>query len=353
MRATLLILALAACNTSSDVRTPDVDPDTDTSTEPVEPIDELEGFIGSPCEADSDCPYEGGRCITDDEDYPRGMCTASCERYCDDLDGYPTTFCVERAQAPAAAASADGGCFSRCDFGAYPDSGCRQDYGCVVRDRANDVKQAFVCAPNQQTELSACHSELADRGVSFEPAIVAPAHPDTHPNLTCNIEEPVYILGDVHGVELRYATGNPTPRVLAACEMAHALTDTIDDIEPHGVTALYHYGTYSCRVIKGTDDLSRHAYGDAIDIYGFEFDDGTYWTLIDDWEHDTSDPRTEASKWMRDAAYRWYDAKYWNIILTPNFNTAHDDHFHIDLTPGSDYIGATDGRYIGPAPYGD
>lgn len=24
----------------------------------------------------------------------------------------------------------------------------------------------------------------------------------------------------------------------------------------------------------------------------------------------------------------------WNIILTPDFNPAHEDHFHIDLTPG-------------------
>ena len=75
-------------------------------------------------------------------------------------------------------------------------------------------------------------------------------------------------------------------------------------------------------------------------------------TLIDDWEH-TDSPRTEAGRWMYDAAYRWYDERYWNIILTPNYNAAHDDHFHVDLTPGGDYVGVTDGRFIGPAPYVD
>jgi hypothetical protein len=24
----------------------------------------------------------------------------------------------------------------------------------------------------------------------------------------------------------------------------------------------------------------------------------------------------------------------WNIILTPEYNADHDDHFHVDLTPG-------------------
>ena len=54
-----------------------------------------------------------------------------------------------------------------------------------------------------------------------------------------------------------------------------------------------------------------------------------------------------------DAAHRWYDDWIWNIILTPNYNLAHDNHFHVDLSPGSHYVGATDGRYIGPALYVD
>ena len=32
---------------------------------------------------------------------------------------------------------------------------------------------------------------------------------------------------------------------------------------------------------------------------------------------------------------------------------AHDNHFHVDLTPGSDYISFTDNYFIGPAPYWD
>jgi hypothetical protein len=48
------------------------------------------------------------------------------------------------------------------------------------------------------------------------------------------------------------------------------------------------------------------------------------------------------------AAYRWNNKSYWNIILTPNYNSAHDNHFHIDLTPNANYIKAK--GYFGVAP---
>ena len=32
------------------------------------------------------------------------------------------------------------------------------------------------------------------------------------------------------------------------------------------------------------------------------------------------------------------EAGTWNIVLTPNYNADHRDHFHVDLTPDSDFI---------------
>jgi hypothetical protein len=47
--------------------------------------------------------------------------------------------------------------------------------------------------------------------------------------------------------------------------------------------------------------------------------------------------------------------RIFNIVLTPNFNAAHDNHFHVDLTGGAHYIGKSDGPacYIGPNLHGD
>jgi hypothetical protein len=323
--------------------------DDDSSPAPVE--DGPTGWIGSPCETDGDCPYDGARCLLPDEGFRRGMCTLPCDLYCDDAPGHPVTFCMEGVaflpDLPAAHSLGDGACVSRCDFDVFPDGGCRPDYACVVSPRANEPStERYVCVPGRATELSACHLDLAERGVAFEPTLMADESPADHPGLLCSVEEPVFILSPMLGVDFSYFDGTPTPRVLASCDMAHALADTILDVLPLDATEILHIGTYNCRVIAGSDELSRHGYGDAIDLYGFSFSDGTTYTLVDDWEHDTDDPGTDGGQWLYDAAHRWHDDGLWNIILTPNYNAAHDNHFHVDLTPGSDYIGLCEERVL-------
>jgi hypothetical protein len=223
-----------------------------------------------------------------------------------------------------------------------------------VQPRANEPDtETFVCLPGRQSELSDCHRDLAARGVGFEPTVVQPASPEGHPELVCTVEDAVYLFSPLRDVTLRYQDGSETTRVLGACELGHSLAESLEDAAAEGVDTLYHYGTYNCRVISGTDSLSRHGYGDAIDITGFGFADGRLYTLVDDWEHDTDDPVGAGGQWLYDTAHAWHDAAFWNIILTPNYNSAHDDHFHVDLTPGSDYLGFAGLPWIGPNPSGD
>ena len=316
------------------------------------------GFIGSPCASDADCAYDGGVCMTG---APAGMCSSECDLYCPDLDGHPTTFCVDGASLPAEATPpgfTEGACFSRCDYGIFPGTGCREGYGCATRPRANEPDTTSgVCVPGEGDPTTPCMDQLIALGVSFEPSSAAPEHPADHPELTCMIEEPLILHTPVHGVEiLSYYSGSPSNPYMA-CNAALALVRTIDDLVPHGVVAIRHMGTYNCRVIAGTSTLSRHSYADAIDLGGFDLSDGTQYTLEADWEHDTETPAPPGGEFLHSAAHRWYDAWIWNVILTPNYNSDHDDHFHVDMTPGSHFTGllpwSSDGRYIGPAPYDD
>lgn len=299
------------------------------------------GFVGSACGAAADCDFDEAVCF---DDYPRGMCSLPCDRLCPDREGHPTTFCV------------DGFCHARCDFGLFPSSGCRPGYGCVWAPRYGEPEtETMVCLPGAESEISDCVRELAARGVDFEPTVIADRSPDTHPNLVCHVEDPVVIHPPIGSVDVKYYDGTPTPNIRAACNMALSLARTVDDLEPLGVTAIRHIGTYNCRVISGTDRLSRHAHADAIDIYGFDMASGEQYTLIDDWEHDTTMPMTPAGAFLYESAYRWHDDMIWTVILTPNYNVAHDNHFHVDLTPGSDFIQLLGDEvgYVGPAPYAD
>lgn len=363
----LPLLALAACTTPFDVNptptttpttTADPSPSSTTTTETTStstaPDDGPLGFVGSPCERDRDCDYDGGVCLRDRDGFPGGTCSAACEQYCDDREGHATTFCAEIDALPASVADLGAGaCLSRCNFALHPDTGCRPDYGCVETGRAGSDDATWVCLPEVRSELPACFEELAARGIPFEPTIIADDHPADQPGLTCHVEQPVRVFSGYAGVDLTYHDGTGPESAVGACTWAHALADTLEDVADRGVVRLRHLGTYNCRTIAGTNELSRHAYGDAIDVSGFDFDDGTQWTLVDDWEHDTTSFTTPGAEWLYDTAHRWHDDGLWTIILTPNYNAAHDDHFHVDLTPGSDYLGFTAPRVLAVSPWPD
>jgi hypothetical protein len=56
-------------------------------------VDIEQKWVGSECEADDDCNFDGGVCKLNAFS-GRGFCTAKCTRACADLPGQPTTFCV-------------------------------------------------------------------------------------------------------------------------------------------------------------------------------------------------------------------------------------------------------------------
>jgi hypothetical protein len=277
------------------------------------------------------------------------MCTAACEQTCPDQPGHPTTFCVDAADLPAGAAPAgEGRCVSRCDYGYEPIDACRPNYGCAFTPRHTEpsvIKAA--CLPGVASELGPCVAELAERGAVFEPTYIAPSHPIDAPELTCSVEEPVMLRGPVAGLELLGSEGDDEVPMLVACEAAHSLWDTAAEVRPSGVRAIRHLGAYNCRTIAGTSSLSRHGMGDAVDIFGFDFEDGSSVSYVEDWEHDTLDFSSSEAEWLYNHARTWYIESYWNIVLTPNYNAAHDNHVHADLTPGGDSFHRSTGVPLG------
>jgi hypothetical protein len=92
------------------------------------------------------------------------------------------------------------------------------------------------------------------------------------------------------------------------------------------IARIEHYGTYACRNIynRAESRRSAHATARAIDISGFRLDDGSSVSVLRDWDKDTPGGRflTEA----RDEACRFF-----GIVLSPAYNAAHANHFHLEL----------------------
>jgi hypothetical protein len=317
---------------SVDTMGPDLDATDDAATS----INE--GWIGGLCAGDEDCGYTDGFCFTDEEGFPAGMCSMACDLYCPDEEGMVTTFCINAGSVDVSAPP--GLCTTRCDE-AMSDSGCRPEYQCALVPRYNDPSTVVdACIPSAVSvagpiDPTGCQEQLFELGVNFTQASNPMESPDGHPDLVCDIEDPIMVSAVIHGVSYRYSKVDAEPKAMfVSCPVALALEKMSAVLAENGVSDVIHWGTYNCRVVSGTDKLSQHGLANAIDVRGLVTASGEYYDVLEDWEFSDA-PVTEAGtllKWFADTLYiEWI----FNVVLTPNFNAAHADHFHLDLSPGS------------------
>lgn len=92
------------------------------------------------------------------------------------------------------------------------------------------------------------------------------------------------------------------------------------------VIRLEQMGAFNCRRMRGAGSgsgWSQHATANAIDISAFVLADGRRISLLDDWSSDGDEARF--LRQVRDDA-----CSVFATVLSPDFNAAHADHFHLD-----------------------
>ena len=96
------------------------------------------------------------------------------------------------------------------------------------------------------------------------------------------------------------------------------------------VTSIRHLGTYSCRNINhaAVGRRSQHARANAIDIASFRTEDGAVISVGRDWND--AGPRGKFLHAARDGACRLF-----GVVLSPDYNALHSNHFHLDTSPWS------------------
>lgn len=84
-------------------------------------------------------------------------------------------------------------------------------------------------------------------------------------------------------------------------------------------------GSYSCRTIAGSSKLSEHAHANAIDVAAFVLADGRRISVKDGWNGGNQER----------AFLRTIHAsacKRFGTVLGPEYNAAHRDHLHVDMS---------------------
>jgi hypothetical protein len=104
----------------------------------------------------------------------------------------------------------------------------------------------------------------------------------------------------------------------------HHLQPAAKRILGEEITDILHFGSFSCRQIRGGFSMSEHAKANAFDISGFKTKSGKIISLKRDWGKST--PEAALLREARNGLCNWF-----NATLSPDYNADHADHFHVDM----------------------
>jgi hypothetical protein len=92
------------------------------------------------------------------------------------------------------------------------------------------------------------------------------------------------------------------------------------------VRSIEHLGTYACRNVYGrkAGRRSEHAAANAIDLAAFRLADGRTVSVARDWNGGGAEAR-----FLR--AVGAGACRFFEVVLGPDYNRAHHDHFHLDM----------------------
>jgi len=117
-----------------------------------------------------------------------------------------------------------------------------------------------------------------------------------------------------------------------------ALSLFVRNMEQFGmpIEAILTAGSLYCRCITGTNSLSNHSFGDAIDIVGVRWaaNRGSSSRLRETIVHNFGDPEQRVLLRRINACLRLSFA----TVIDYNYNAAHQDHFHCDMNRGQGRI---------------
>lgn len=183
-----------------------------------------------------------------------------------------------------------------------------------------------------------CSAELKKRGIQ-----VTPAGP------TEGVDQPVRLQSKLHGVDFHgqepAAQRATSPWEIVDCRLVLALDDFSRILAAHDVVEAVHMSIYRPPPKKSKETKhARHEAALAIDLGWVIKKDGTKLVVLDHWHGHIGaktcgdgagpSPATKEALELRSILCDAADAKLFNVVLTPDYNKPHQNHFHLEVTRG-------------------
>ena len=147
------------------------------------------------------------------------------------------------------------------------------------------------------------------------------------PDATCPLINTLRVQGGEVALSSSFLASCPLAVAFALFER-HALQPASQAVYGQAVTRVDHLGSFACRNMYNRENgaRSQHASANALDIAGFRLADGRTISLLKDWPKDNQDARF--LRQVRDGACDMF-----SVVLSPDYNAAHRNHFHLDVGP--------------------
>ena len=181
--------------------------------------------------------------------------------------------------------------------------------------------------------LPGCEAELTRAGVEFKSSLLK-MHWNGSKEFLCGARQVVVYRRSP--IRVRWSS---SPRV--TCGVARALVrfeaivqEEAERLFGRKVASIEQMGTYNCRQIAAYAGwVSQHSFANAIDVKRFKLKGGREISVQKHYGRGPDVPSHKEGQFLRAVARRIVAEKVFNVVLTPHFDRAHHNHFHLDLAP--------------------
>ncbi|WP_370879624.1 extensin-like domain-containing protein [Pseudomonas cedrina] len=170
-----------------------------------------------------------------------------------------------------------------------------------------------------QDDPALCDQVLKTSGLRVSHQADSPA------DAACPLRNTLRVQGAAVGLSSSFLASCPLAVAFALFER-HSLQPAAQAIFGQAVTRVDHLGSFACRNMYNRADgrLSQHASANALDIAGFRLADGRSISVLKDWPGEGDNARF--LRQVREGA-----CDNFNVVLGPDYNAAHRNHFHLDM----------------------
>lgn len=168
-----------------------------------------------------------------------------------------------------------------------------------------------------------CYDELDARHVSYKHA--------KRPGIALGVE----VMGALGGIVFTGATA-----LVIDCSLAVSLDEVGHYFHGLGVERATFSSAYSKRNVRGTNHPSKHSYGLAIDVHSLTGPDVGTLRIDRDYEQGLGDavdcvgtPMTQGGAILKILQCQLVRSGLFHLVLSPDYDDAHHDHFHLEVTP--------------------